>query len=420
MAPAAKRDPNRPDEAKADILLVDDGELGELSRQLDALGLEHRREQGPRPNGTLAPPKGLLITTPKRAGAVRRGSPPDAPHGRPIRIIALDDEKTSTRRLLRRTGFHLVVQLPTHDAVWQLLAGHALYAGSERREDVRVAVGSKTSVRTGDGGPSVMLMDVSNRGCRLLSASPFEPGELLDVRIPDRDGHEEPLVMPGRVARTGEVAGEGELSHMSAVVFAPVDEEERMRLGVLINRWSIGPASLAEPGGGPSVPACESPEIPGLVLDDETDPAVRVATAVELADKGEDERRGDVRGSFAVPVVARNEDVRRMLIGRDLSTRGMRVEPHSDVALGDRFRLALYGADSPEPLIVEATVSRDDGEDGLALRFEGLTRSSSADLEKLVACLPDLASLREGEAAGLGAVVGEVLEHVGEGRRESD
>ncbi len=419
MAPEAKRDTERPDEPKPEILLVDDGELTELSRQLDALGLTHRREQGPRPNGTLAPPKGLLITTPQRAGAVRRGSPPDAPHGRPIRIIAVDDPKTSTRRLLRRTGFHLVVQLPVHDVVWQLLAGHALYAGSERREDVRVAVGSKTSVR--EGGPAVMLMDVSNRGCRLMSSAAFEPGERLDVRIPDRDGHEAPLVMPGHVARTGRAEGEGtdDLSHMSAVVFAPVGEEERMRLGVLINRWSIGPASLAETGG-PSVPACESPEIPGLVLDDETDPAVRIAAQVELAGQADDERRGDVRGSFAVPVVARNDDVRRMLIGRDLSTRGMRVEPHADVTLGDRFRLALYGADSPEPLVVEATVSRDDGEHGLALRFEDLTPHASVELDKLVACLPDLESVREGEALGLGAVVGEVLEHVGKRNGPTD
>ena len=96
------------------------------------------------------------------------------------------------------------------------------------------------------------------------------------------------------------------------------------------------------------------------------------------------------------------------------------VEPHADVTLGDRFRLALYGADSPDPLIVRATVSRDDGDGGLALRFDALSHDAKGDLEKLVACLPDLDSLREGEAFGLGAVVGEVLEGVAPDVGEAD
>jgi hypothetical protein len=419
--------------AQPEILIVDDGELGELSRQLTELGLEHRREQGPRPNGTLSPPAGLLITTPRRAGAVRRGSPAHAPYGRPIRVIAVEAATSSTRRLLRRTGFQLVVRLPVHDSVWRLLAGHALYAGDERREDTRVAVGSATSVQSDGGAPRVMLMDVSNRGCRLMSSSAFEAGEAVEVKIPDRDGDEAPLVMPGRVARSSRVASDdpagGGESFVSAVVFSPsVSEAERMRLGVLINRWSVGPASLSDAAGGPSVPACESREIPGLVLDDETDPAVRVAAAVDLTPRssgrasggeapsgaGGDERRSSGRGSFAVPVVARSDEARRMLIGRDLSTRGMRVEPHADVSIGDRFRLALYGVDSPEPLIVSASVIRDDGDAGLALRFDVLSKQTGSDLEKLVACLPDLDSLREGESFGLGAVIGEVLESIGE------
>jgi len=316
------------------------------------------------------------------------------------------------------------VRLPVHDHMWRLLATHALYAGSERREDPRVAVGSATSVQAAGGdAPQVMLMDVSNRGCRLLSSEPFEAGASIDVRIPDREGHDEPLTLPGRVARTGRVEGEGDLSCMSAVVFSPtLSDEERMRLGVLINRWSVGPASLSETTDGPRVPACESPEIPGLLLDDETDPAVRIEAAVELGEPQQvssDERRASGRGSFAVPVVARNEGDRRMLIGRDLSTRGMRVEPHADVSLGDRFRLALYGADSPEPIIVQATVSRDDGDAGLALRFDDVSSELDDGLEKIVGCLPDLESMKEGEAFGLGAVVGEVLDQIAEDSSET-
>lgn len=410
-------------DAQPEILLVDDGELDGLVRQLDDLGLPHRRELGPRPNGTLSPPSGLLITTARRAATVRRGSPPDARLGRPIRIIAVPDESSSTRRLLRRTAFHLVVRLPAHDEVWRLLASDARYEGRERRTDARIAVGSETSVQAGDGAPDVMLMDVSNRGCRLLSRAPFRQGERVAVRIPDREDGDASLVLPGTVARTARVEGQGSgedaFEYMSAVLFsADLDEADRMRLGVLINRWSIGPASLGDPASGPRVPACESREIPGLVLDDETDPAVRVAHHVARGGDARDEdadRRASERRSFAVPVVARAEGERRVLIGRDLSTRGMRVEPHSDVRVGDSLRLALHGAESGEPIVVDAAVNRDDGDAGLALRFERLSGEAARELDKLVACLPDLDSLREGEAFGLGAVVGEVLSQVARG-----
>lgn len=413
-------------DAHPEILLVDDGELDELAHQLDDLGLAHRRELGPRPNGTLSPPSGLLVTTARRAATVRRGSPPDVGLGRPIRIIAVHDDSSSTRRLLRRTGFHLVVRLPVHEEVWRLLASDAAYEGRERRVDARIAVGSETSVQTRAGAPDVMLMDVSNRGCRLLSESPLRPGEQIDVRIPDREEDDGALMLPGTVARTAPAEGTGPYPHMSAILFsADLDEAQRMRLGVLINRWSVGPASLADAAPGPRVPACESPEIPGLLLDDETDPAVRITTAVRLPDSGSDsesdsesgsraERRGADRRSFAVPVVARDADARRVLIGRDLSTLGMRVEPHADVSVGDRLQLALHGAESGEPIIVSAVVHRDDGDGGLALRFDALLRDDEGELEKLVACLPALDSLREGEAFGLGAVVGEVLTRMAE------
>lgn len=414
-------------DSQPEILLVDDGEFDDLARQLDHLGLTYRRELGPRPNGTLSPPAGLLVTTPRRAGTVRRGSPPDARHGHPIRIVAVHEDSTSTRRLLRRTGFNLVVHLPTHDEIWRLLASDALYAGDERREDARIPVGSATSVQTDEGTPRVMLMDVSNRGCRLLSAEPFSAGESIDVRIPDRDGGDGWLTLPGEVARSSSVEGEAPFTHMSAILFSSdISDADRMGLGVLINRWSVGPASLGGTPAGPSVPACESSEIPGLLLDDETDPAVRIETTVDLGhtdtasgDKAA-ERRGGDRRSFAVPVVARDQKDRRVLIGRDLSTRGMRVEPHADVSMGDRVQLALHGAESGEPIVVQATVSRDDGDGGLALRFDGLSSGSADELDKLVACLPDLDSLREGEAFGLGAVVGEVLSQVAENDPEHD
>ena len=405
-----------PEPKQPDILLVDDGELDDLARQLTAVGLAFERALGPRESGALAPPVGVLITTPRRAAAVRRGSPPEAQPGRPIRIVAVDEDTASNRRLLRRTGFHLVVRLPVHESIWRLLADDALYAGSERRDDPRIAVGSSTSVDTDPEAPPVLLMDISNRGCRLLGHEAFEVGQTLSVQVPDREGDEEVLRVPGSVARIGRIdAASGEPSHMSAVLFeAGLDEAMRRQLGVRLNRWSVGPASLCDGTHGPAVPACESSEIPGLMLDEETDPAIRVETAVgcsrEIAKSmAEPDRRARARGQFAVPVMARGRSKRRMLIGRDLSASGMRVEPVAGIHVGERFMFALHGASSGKPIVVTATVARDDGDAGIALRFDELSESRAELLDKLVACLPDLDSLDEGEAFGLGAVVSELL-----------
>ena len=87
----------------------------------------------------------------------------------------------------------------------------------------------------------------------------------------------------------------------------------------------------------------------------------------------------------------------------------MRVEPRRDLRVGDRLRLALHADPGGEPVVVDAVVSRDDGARGLALRFEALSDDAARRLEAVVADLPTVEPLADGEAASLGAVVSEVL-----------
>jgi hypothetical protein len=54
-------------------------------------------------------------------------------------------------------------------------------------------------------------------------------------------------------------------------------------------------------------------------------------------------------------------------------------------------------------------VIRDDGEDGFALAFLHLDRQTSFEIEKLVACLPTVESLQDGEICGLGAILSQIL-----------
>ena len=97
-----------------------------------------------------------------------------------------------------------------------------------------------------------------------------------------------------------------------------------------------------------------------------------------------------------------------MLLGRDLSVGGMRIEYHPRVQVGDLLELAVYASPREEPVVVKARVAHDAG-DGLGITFEGMAADVGARLEKMVARLPSVESLQGGEAAGLGSVVSRVL-----------
>lgn len=406
------------------ILLVDDGELSEIAELLDGLGLAYTRLRGGECQGRIAPPRDLLVTTPRRAEVVRRGSPKGAPVGRPVRIIAVEEDSTAMRRMLRRMGFHLLVRLPCETSIWRLLIRRALYQGDERREGPRVAMGSPVSLSQSDAASGVIratLLDISNRGCRLLGENSFELEAQVSIALVDPETGDEPILLRGRVARINQDWSHSTVRHAASIIFDPdLNEATRLRLGDLINRRSIGPPSMTEPDAThPPLPACESRAIPGLTLDDETDPSIRVDVPVSMQFEESDvpsaaeldrERRAHPRGAFTTPVVANAEDGRRVLMGRDLSAGGMRIERLPGVKLGDEFRLALYGPTPLEPFQVRARVIRDDGADGFALAFQQVEQPTAAQLEKLVACLPDVESLEEEEAHGMGAVLSELLE----------
>jgi hypothetical protein len=197
---------------------------------------------------------------------------------------------------------------------------------------------------------------------------------------------------------------------------AALPAAERARLGQLLNDLSVGPGTI-EPAAALALPACESPVIPGLTLNDETDPALPAGVEIGLQRDGARgaaaNRRQTPRGVFAGKVVAfadeSHEQRRRVLIGRDLSAGGMRIEPATELQPDDRFQLAIYGPGQPHPFIVQAVVDRDDDDAGIALRFTDVAADVARSLEKLVACLPDIESLEDGESAGLGAVISEIL-----------
>ncbi len=408
----------------SEILLLDDGELDPVAAVLDEMGLAFTRLRGGQITETVAPPRDLLIVTPRRLDRVRPGSPPEAASGRPLRIVAVQEDSPAMRRRLRRGGLHLLVRLPSNPEIWRLLIRRSLYQGAERREDPRVAVGGGLSVES-EHAAQTTLLDLSNRGCRLQTQEALSVGDPVRFSVIDTqeqvDGAS-PLRLRGKVRRLVAEPGSDRIS--VAVIFdADLERENREKLTAMINRWASGAASLGPRTGTttavPALPACQLSSLPDLVLDDETDPPVRgeadiridSGAGAEEAPAGNSDRRTQTRGAFLAPVSAKapSGGGSVVLIGRDLSAGGMRIENHEDIALGDRFQLALHGPTPGKPFLIQATVTRDDGDDGLGLVFKGVDRETAVQLEKLVACLPDVESLEDGELSGLGAILSEVL-----------
>ena len=95
-------------------------------------------------------------------------------------------------------------------------------------------------------------------------------------------------------------------------------------------------------------------------------------------------------------------------MGRDISLRGMRVDPHPDLELGAEMKLALHVRAREAPLVVSARVERDDGDAGCLLVFRDLDEVSRTYLEKMVRFLPILATRSaDGEH---GIILSEILE----------
>ena len=99
----------------------------------------------------------------------------------------------------------------------------------------------------------------------------------------------------------------------------------------------------------------------------------------------------------------------RVLVARDLSMSGMRVERESGLELGDRLHLAIYGDAEEEPFLVWATVERIDGSDGMYLGFDEMHPVLAQQLDGVVASLPAVESLHDDEVQAMGTVVTEIL-----------
>jgi hypothetical protein len=243
-----------------------------------------------------------------------------------------------------------------------MLLESALLQGNEQRGRTRVAVGYEVSYRSGPVTYPATLIDLSPGGCRLLSSNSVSEDARIAVQFPAEISGGEAFEHEGVVTRTRPASLEGgESCEVSiGVRFAKFGSRTCDRMLAMLNGLSTGPATLVH-STEPRKPEWSVQREPRVVFEAEV-PAFGLENCV--------------------------------LVGRDLSRGGIRVERHPLLRLGTELRLALAGQD--EPIVVTAEVVRDD-ERGTALRFHELDPAFQQRLDALVRSLPAIESLTPDE-----------------------
>jgi hypothetical protein len=456
-----------------DILLLDDGELDDVQQMLEGLDLSFGRVRGGAIADDTPPPASLLISTPRRISAIcgpvadaRGGRPVRV-------IVVNEDSTTLRKRLrqlgfdylvrrpvhpeaLRLLLLHCLYTgeerrkaprvpigyevsfrsglLPRRSTLadlsvagCRLLSRYALEPGRRIKVEIPQALGAAEPL-------SLRGRILRNTFDERLGSEGLYVTAVAFEKLPSDARRELEWVLEEQAQGPPTMDQEGPSSavddHAGAAEPQPVETEEAAdRSGdrravpatpaaepldrVLADPSARGPESRSRDLAGAEVPPLAEPGDPGF-LDIEVD--VRMGWGAEENDQAAQEpdgcssdRRSHQRGAYDRKIPAFGERALRVLVGRDLSVGGMRVERNPELEIGDRLHLAIYGAAGEEPSLVWATVARNEG-NATALAFDPLEPEVGDRLERLVADLPAVESLHDQESEAMGTVVSEILE----------
>ena len=371
--PADPEDPEPPEALQSsEALLVDDGELDDVYEALVALGADPIRQRAVGAEGFTdweKPPRVVVVSA--RAAARVTVDTANAP--RVVKIAVAEADSQTLCGMLRRQGFDFVVHRPVHPEALRLLLMRALYRGWERRSEPRLPLGCAVTTRWAIRWHPATLLEISSGGCSYLGQERLEEGTRAWVRIPRNVTGGRSLKLRGKVLRSESRRGEpSKASTVVAVAFDLFWKRTRKRLEALLAAAASGPPALPRAGGRVLPAAQESP--PGAGADDPAGAAPRAP-------------RLHPRAAYDQEVVVLDSDserVRVVLFARDLSVGGVRVDPHPNLRLGDRFQLALYNAFFSESVVVDAEVLRDDGERGIVLRFLDTPEHTTRKIDRIL------------------------------------
>ncbi len=218
---------------------------------------------------------------------------------------------------------------------------------AERRLALRVPVHRRVRAAVGLRAFEATLLDLSVTGCRIRCAEPITAHGSVWILLPAGLGGRWPLPVRGEIARADSVRG--------------------------------------EPTGVCDV-ALRFRSLPPRAYDRVCAAVAEVLTPPEPeAESASEERRRRPRRWFGRRVIARGSGRPRVLVGRDLSEGGMRVENAVGLAAGEELQLALHGQPGEVPLVLAARVLRTEASGAAALAFGELSESQRAALDKILA-----------------------------------
>jgi c-di-GMP-binding flagellar brake protein YcgR len=382
------------------VVLVDDGGLGSAVAVLEQLGVEFERVTPEAARSRVLNPERLLVTTGPLAHTLRLGRGPGPDVGRrAIWVAFVKGESKTQKALLQKAGFDFLVRDPVHPLALRVLLQRALFSGADSRGAPRVACGHGVTFKTGLFRRRATLVDLSLRGCRLLTGKALKEKAAITVQIPKDLAGGRALDLPGHVVRASPADREGGASaeHSVGIRFAPLEGDAKNRLRAVLAERVLGPAVL--PGPIPVAGPVRPPD------------ARPVETAAREAPPRQ--KRRTRRGRYERKITAMEGNESYMLLCRDLSSGGMRVEPVDGLEVGAKLDLAIQISAREEPFLVETTVVRDDGERGLALRFDWVAPDSQRRIQALVDSLPAIEGL-QGDT-GQGSIVAQRIARPGHG-----
>jgi hypothetical protein len=394
----------------------------------------------------------------------------------PRTIAVIDDASRTIVNHLGRIGVAMVIRRPIHPHALRLLLLHEIYAGPERRIRKRVLVGQAIRIGSGLFRKHALLLELSPTGARIELPNPPKVGSTIRIVLGRDLTMARPIKLQAKVIRSIGSSGKknGTESEIGVVILDAQGHAKTIK-GIL-DRFALGPAKwkakgtaeklevqrradlrdesrdiepsqslpptwtpLSQEEGEPSAATTE--ETTEIAEPTETGtrlpPPIVESVAIEAVAPAEEElvsteeesftaphenpsdsseRRSEPRIPYAERVVALGEEAARVLVGRDLSSGGMRIAATPSVAIGDFLRVALHSGTESDPLVVLAHALRDDGDDGLILSFDDLSETQREQLKLILASsLPVRACCDEFEdssPASESIVVAEMLETI--------
>lgn len=215
----------------------------------------------------------------------------------------------------------------------------------ERRTGQRVAVATPVKVWTGRWIRRGELRDLSPAGCGLAMKRPPQRGQTVTLLLPTPGRLRPPTPVGARVVRSDVISG---------LIFTSIPRASR----AVLREW------------------IEAGDPPQRELDPER--------------WSQQERRTSRRVYDERLAALASSQLPYLLVARDLSLEGLRVDPLDWADLGTRLEVSFPVPGREVPLGLPAIVWRHDGRRGTVLRFTDLEPRQRATLEGLLKLLPEL------------------------------